>query len=560
MAKAQSAETGGDHHPPRRRLLLLLGVRAAVVTALLGSTLFFALRDDRPGLASTQWIVFVLAGLVYLLSALYALWLRRPRGPLGLHLQIQTLFDVLLASVLVYISGGIESPFTFFYALPIITSAVFFNRRSAMVTAGLACLLLGGLYVLESQGLIPLDLEGRLHTPISAFKVVYLLAVNYAVFLLIAWLAGSLGEQLRRTGRELEQSEQEVEALVALNRDIVLSLRSGLVALDAAGRVSLLNPVAEEILGCAADAASGRPVEQVFPALAVLPAEQKAEAASEQAGLRRFELDHEGPDGRRVPVGLTFSPLTRADGSPVGTLLHMQDLTRFKAMEEQMKKGERLAALGGMAAALAHELRNPLASISGSVQMLAETAGAEGAEARLREIILREARRLDALLSDFLTYARPRPPRRASTALDELVAETVDLFEKRSGAPARVERHLESLRALVDPDQLRQVLLNLLLNAEQAAGEAAIAVELRPAPESGAGAAVEIAVRDQGPGVPDELRERVFEPFVSTKEQGTGLGLAIVAQIVEAHGGAMVLECPADGGSLFRIRLPQEDA
>jgi len=123
VAKAQPAETGGDHQPPRRRLLLLLGVRAAVVTALLGSTLFFALRDDRPGLASTQWIVFVLAGLVYLLSALYALWLRRPRGPLGLHLQIQTLFDVLLASVLVYISGGLESPFTFFYALPIITSA-----------------------------------------------------------------------------------------------------------------------------------------------------------------------------------------------------------------------------------------------------------------------------------------------------------------------------------------------------------------------------------------------------------------------------------------------------
>ncbi len=552
MQLAQQAEPPAEAEQ-RRRFVLLLAVRAAVITALLGSTLFFSLRSGPSGYSLTRVILYGLAGAVFALTVGYAVWLRLGRGRLGVHIQVQVVFDVLIASVLVYITGGLESPFTFFYALPIIQTAVFFPRRGALMTAGLSCLLLGGLYVLESQGLVPVDLEGRVRIGPSASKVVYLLAFNYAVFLVIAWLAGGLGEQLRQKGLELRQTEEEVEALVALNRDIVLSLRSGLLALDPVHRVSVMNPVAEAILGCAAKQAVGQPVVDIFPALAGL--ESKEISSDSAIALLREEVEHARPDGTRVPVGLTLSPLTRADGLNAGTLVHMQDLTVLKALEVSMKRSERLAALGSMAAVLAHEIRNPLASISGSVQMLQDTVELPAAERKLMDIILRETGRLDVLLSDFLSYARPKEPRLARTDLADLVGETLQVFEQREQAlRPRIEPALDAVALRVDADQIRQVMFNLLNNADQALeGRGEIRVALRAED----GAAV-LEVSDDGPGVDPALRERIFEPFVSSKEQGTGLGLATVQQIVEAHGGSVALTCPETGGSTFTIRLPLE--
>lgn len=552
MQPAQQAEQLAEAEQ-RRRFVLLLVVRAAVITALLGSTLFFSLRAGPSGYSLTRIILYALAGAVFALTAGYAVWLRLRKGNLVFHIQVQVVFDVLIASVLVYITGGLESPFTFFYALPIVQTAVFFPRRGALMTAGLSCLLLGGLYVLESQGLVPVDLEGRVRIGPSASKVVYLLAFNYAVFLVIAWLAGGLGEQLRQKGLELQQTEEEVEALVALNRDIVLSLRSGLLALDPGHRVSVMNPVAEAILGCGAKQAIGRQVVEVFPALAGFEAR---EVSSDSAvALLREEVEHMRPNGVRVPVGLTLSPLTRADGENAGTLVHMQDLTTFKALEISMKRSERLAALGSMAAVLAHEIRNPLASISGAVQMLQDTAELLASERKLMDIILRETGRLDGLLSDFLSYARPKEPRLAWTDLEALVAETLQVFAQRDQAGhLRIGSELASVRARVDADQIRQVLFNLLNNAEQALeGSGEIRVVLRAQD----GLAV-LEVSDDGPGVDPQEQERVFEPFMSTKEQGTGLGLATVQQIIEAHGGRVELTCPQAGGSTFTIRLPVE--
>ncbi len=177
----------------RRRFVVMLAVRAAVVTALLGSTVFFTVRSGRPAIAPTQLILYGLAAAVFALTLGYAVWLRRSREPPGIHVQILVAFDVLAASLLVYITGGLESPFTFFYALPIVQTALFSPRRGAILTAGLSCLLLGALFVMESQGLLPVDLEGRVRIPPSTSKAVYLLAFNYLVFLAIGWLAGSLG-------------------------------------------------------------------------------------------------------------------------------------------------------------------------------------------------------------------------------------------------------------------------------------------------------------------------------------------------------------------------------
>ncbi len=227
-----------------------------------------------------------------------------------------------------------------------------------------------------------------------------------------------------------------------------------------------------------------------------------------------------------------------------------------------MKKAERMAALGGMAAVIAHEIRNPLASISGSVQMLGSAPGASEGDLRLMDIILRETGRLDSLLTDLLNFARPKEPKIVSTDLKQLVAETVEVFFRRDGGGRpEVTCDLQPVRASVDPDQIRQVLFNLLSNADQAVdGQGRVFINLRIEDDRQAGPRALVEVGDDGPGIPAGERERIFEPFYTTKGQGTGLGLATVGRIVEAHGGTIELRCPEEGGSWFAIRVPGVEA
>ena len=534
----------------RRRFILQLIFRGILVSALLGSTIFFNLKRGVSFGALTQLGLYGVVVAVYLMTAAYAVWLRFGRGKLDPHVQFQIVFDVLVATVLVYITGGVESPFTFFYALPIVNSAMFFPRRVTMLAAGMACLLLGALYVLENRGVLPVDLEGRAGTPPPMAKVVYLLSFNFAALGATAWLAGYLGEQLRRTHVELREIELDLEAMLALNRDIVRSLRSGLMALDVDGRVSLLNPVAEDIIGCTQNDAIGHPGENVFPSLAMV---DLVDRASKPRTFPRLEVEHQRAESARpVPVGLTLSPLNHPDGSAAGTLIHMLDLTEVKDMQSSMKRSERLAAVGKMAAAIAHEIRNPLTAISGSVQMLQPPDGQDSPDRRLMDIIMRETNRLDQLLKDFLAYARPKEPRLASCDLGALCEEVLDVFRLGEGmGDLRLTSDLLQLTAVVDSDQIRQVFWNLLSNAADASGPRGhIRVALRQDTDR-----VVLEVTDDGPGASPHVREHMFDPFFTTKEKGTGLGLATVGQIVEAHGGSIRVDCPAEGGCRFSVRL-----
>ncbi len=536
----------------RRRFVLILYARAAVVTALLGSTLFFSLGGDRPAIGMTQLLLFVVALVVYAMTAGYLIWLRRARMDTSQHVQVQIIFDVLVATVLVYVTGSVESPFTFFYALPVINTAVFYPRRGTFLTAGLCCLFLSALFILENQGILPLALEGRVGQPPSAGRVAYLLALNYAMFFAIAWLSGYLAEQLRKTGRELQRTESDLERLEVLNRDIVLSMRSGLMAVDRRGSISLLNPVAEQILASRAERALGRPVTEVFPAVAPLLDKMQAEGLAE---LHREEVQHQNDEaGTAIPVGLTLSTLKTPGREKAGILVHMVDLTEQRQMEALVKRAERMAALGAMAAGIAHEVRNPLASISGAVQMLGAGGGAGSEERRLMEIVKRETERLNLLISDFLHYARPREPQPRACSLKDLVAETVSVFLRSADeGGGGVDCDLDDVEAVVDPDQIRQVLWNLLCNAAQAV-DGAGQVRVRLGIEEEGTAVIEVA--DDGPGVPAELRVKIFEPFFTTRGEGSGLGLATVSRIVEAHEGTIRLECPEEGGSRFIVRLP----
>lgn len=544
MKAGDASPPASDRQEKRRRFHALLLSRLAIFTALGLSNLFFGIwrggLTDRPSL-----VLYALVALVYLGTAASWLWLRLGGQALEGHLQGQIVLDVLFGSVLVFLTGGVESPFCFFLALPIIITAVFFSRGRTFLTAVLSCLALTALFVLESRGVIRPIWE-RQFQPLSPTRVAYLLVLNFLVYFAVAALAGTLGEQLRRTGRTLQRTRLDLERLRALHGDIVNSLLSGLLVVDSEGRVSALNPVAAEILETGDSAAVGRPAVEIFPELALVVDWQRP------GQVIRTELLHRTSRGE-TPVGLTLSPLKSSGDQAAGILIHMQDLTERRLMEASVKQAEKMAALGQMAAAMAHEIRNPLASLSGAVQML-RGGSSDPAEQRLMEIVLRETRRLDRLLSDFLAFAQPRPPKFGPCRLDALAEETVAVFGGNLQQGLELKLEMQPVEILADADQLRQVLWNLLTNAAEAmSGRGRILVRVHPEGANGATAVLE--VQDSAPPIAAEIRERIFEPFFTTKEGGTGLGLAIVERVMRAHSGRVELES-GEQGNRFSLFIP----
>jgi two-component system sensor histidine kinase PilS (NtrC family) len=361
-----------------------------------------------------------------------------------------------------------------------------------------------------------------------------------------AVLASYLADALRRAGEQLAQREGDLAAITALHESIVQSVTSGLVTLDLHGRVTFLNHAGEQMLGLSA---------------------RELKAAADVGWLSSFgkdtargETDYVVPDGQRLRLGYSSFRLLGREGEAVGTAVIFQDLTQLRAMEERVARSERLADLGRLAAGLAHELRNPLASMMGAQELLAQAPGLDDENRRLMEIALRESSRLEQLVTRFLEFARPAPPRRTPCDLGALTEETLEAF-RNDPAAARIdlERNLARARTEADPDQIRQVLWNLLLNAAQAAGD----------PDHGRPGHVRVAcgedgegaflvVDDDGPGIPPEHRERIFLPFFTTKPLGTGLGLANVHQLVDAHGGTISLETSPAGGARFWVWFPAE--
>jgi two-component system sensor histidine kinase PilS (NtrC family) len=348
---------------------------------------------------------------------------------------------------------------------------------------------------------------------------------------------------LRSTRERLNLREHDYLALERLHESIVRSVSSGIVTADRFGRTTYLNRAAEEILGFGLAQAQGEPIERRLPALA---GRLRAE---------RFEADHLTAQGERRRLGFAVAPLYDRDGKNQGHVVAVEDLTSVRAMEETLKRSEKLAVVGALAAGLAHELRNPLASMSGSIQLLQDGQALGDEERHLMSIVLREADRLNGLVRDFLQFARPAPNQLERLDLREVVSHTATLFRND---PVRKSVELaealpEELPVVADAGQLGQVLWNLLTNAAEALPDGG-RVQLRGRVE---GERVVLEVEDDGPGIaPDDL-PHIFEPFYTTKAGGTGLGLAIVYSIVEGHHGEVAVESAEGKGTRFRLRLPR---
>jgi two-component system sensor histidine kinase PilS (NtrC family) len=536
---------------------------ARLALALLSLLIALAV-DTSVDLGIEDWRgLYGTVALAFVATALYGMALPRVRRR-GRFAAMNVVTDIGIVSALVYVSGNADTVFAFLYLLVAVYGALLFDRRGALAVAGLVSVAYGGVLVAGRWlGPVPDSAAALPRAMMIGAWIIHSLAAVAA-----AGLASVLSAELRRTGEALRQRTHDLDRLWKLHRHTVESLMSGLLTTDPTGSITSFNPEAERITGLRAHEALGRDVEEVLPGI-------RAEAIHRSGGQRRSRVRISYRSSRGGSwLGVAAYVLRDDESRPSGHVVIFQDVSEVVEMERDLRRSERLAAVGELSASMAHEIRNPLAAISGSIQILQREGEAwRGGEPsrRLMDIVLRETDRLNRLLTEFLEYARPGPLRRESLLLEEAVAEVLAVFDASRPEASTVSVAIEpGLRLCADPALLRQLLWNLLLNAAQAMPEGGrIGVEghCSRAPqegpgggrnEEGEGSWVELGVSDAGPGIPTETLDRIFDPFFTTKPGGTGLGLATVHRIVEEHGGSIRVQSAAGKGTSFHVRLPRD--
>jgi two-component system, NtrC family, sensor histidine kinase PilS len=540
----------------RRRVTYLMFFRVVLMTLVLGATSVLYWLSDVDLASPGAFVLYAIIAATYLATIVYAVLLRRGAATNRL-VYGQLVGDLVVASILIHATGGAQSAYTFFLPLTIIGAATVLPRNGALTIAIAAAILFAGIALLGWNGALPAFSGQRIRPhDLTAIELSRALGLNLAAIVGVSLLAINLSTQLQVASANLASQQSAAADLLTLHGDIVRCLSSGLVTVDGQGRVSTINEVACEILGLRPEQVTGVRLEEVLPGISALTA-----GLGSAESLQRGELAVPRGDGALV-LGVSISPLNSASGQFLGRVINFQDLTDLREMEHHIKRAERLAVVGGMAAGVAHEIRNPLASISGSIELLRSMPQTDPDSSALMGIVTREIDRLNGLLTELLDYTNPRSSKMTPCNLSQLIRDTVQVFAQDPEL-GKVELRVDDasgpdgVEIAADPAKLRQVLWNLLRNGAESAGRGGghVRVELRPG-----GDTVELAVIDDGPGVAPEHRERIFDPFFTTKTKGHGLGLAMVQNIVVEHGGLVRLDSRPGEGARFTVQLPYTQA
>ncbi len=535
--------------PVRRRLVVLMIVRLIISTILLGSAVLIQL-DSSSGFPLGS--LYALVGVTFGLSAVYAATLPLAERWRWL-IDAQLAGDALVVTAFIWITGGVVSYFSSLYVLPIIAASTLQLRRGAVMLSVFSTLLYTTMVLVQFTSLPGASPGVVLPSPQVAQ---YTVAINALGFLAVGLLSGSLSESVRRAGVELADASTEIENLQAFNQHIVDSLTMGIVTADRDGRVLTFNRVAEAITGRPVASAVGENVIDVLhlpPEFAV-----DLDGRARDPMNRRADYRYRTPDDRQIDIGLSATHLVTSAG-PEGLLFTFQDVTAFKKLERDARMQQRLAAVGEMAAGIAHEIRNPLASMSGSIQVLRKDLTLTAEQAQLMDIVLRESERLNQTIRSFLAYARPQRFGIARLDVRAVINDAAMLLRNSSEIHAahvvEVDLPPDPVWCEADEGQIRQIIWNLATNGLRAMPDGGC-LRLAARPDTGGRAGVVLTVQDDGVGIPEEELDAIFQPFRGAFAKGSGLGMAIVHRIVSDYNGEIRVTSGPGSGTAVEVLLP----
>jgi len=482
----------------------------------------------------------------YLLATLYLL-IQRAAPQNRWHAPLQIALDLGVITGIVYASGAQDSYFISLYLLAILMGSILFSRRATFLVAAFSFVLLGCITEITYYGIIP---QTAISTP-SPRALESWLGSNLFAFFAVAYLGSLLAQTIQTKGVELERKSEALKDLQAFNNDIIESMRGGLLTVDLEGRILLINRSGAEITGHGFGLLRGENVADVFPGFWPVEMDERGNPRA----LRK-EVEIRTPGGATRFLGISISPLRTGQNQASGFVFNFQDLTELKRLEHEVFTKERMAALGRLSAAIAHEIRQPLTAMTGALKELARFAPLEDDDKKLVQIVSRESQRLNQIITEFLDYSREKSYAFTDVDILSLIEETLVVIERNASASGkiRIERHFAQrpFRARADRDAMKQVFWNLCNNALRAMPDGGVlSVHAEAVPNS-----VRISIRDTGPGMEPGASARIFEPFQSGFPGGTGLGLAIVYQILQAHRGRIHVETGLGSGAEFIVDLP----
>lgn len=537
-----------------QRLKMLIACRIVILTVFF--MVAFFLGTITPTIYVTSGVLYSIYAVIvvmFLMSLIYTLLLRNAKYFL-LNIYFQLAADIILITFLVYVTGSIGSNYSLLYSLVIIYSAIFLGRRGALIVASVSGVAYGMIIDFEYFKIIPtLHGTGRDYTVDSSDALVRMI-VHMLSFYVLAFLASFVVEQEKKTRTLLEERESAFNQLDLLFRSIIESVDTGIMTTTFHGRIKTFNRAAEKITGFPLKSVENRQIQDVFPDFSVFFNYE------DQSSARRREVSIFDGKGAPVVLGCSVSPLKDRYGKQIGYIVIFQDLTEIKLMEEKLAKSKKLALIGEMAAGLAHEMRNPLASITGSIQLLGQHAKLDETDKRLMQIIMRGKEQLDHFVRDFLLLSRPVPEKREPVRLQAVVEEVLENIKMTNEWNYDIivsQSFTGTLEARANKEQVRQMIQNLILNALQAMeGAGHLKLEIHDAKLEDQKDYTVFTVADDGSGIDEKDLKNVFEPFFTNKEKGTGLGLAIVSRLVDGYGGKIKIESKVSVGTTVTVWLP----
>ena len=533
----------------KKQLHWMLFLRVVVLTILLGLNLLLQSAEKHIIIPPFQHVAIFVAG-VYLFTICSSLFLKFIRR-YTTFAYAQILIDVLLISVLLYFSGGSQSIFTILYFFPIITGSIILFRRGGLAPAAASTLCYGVILLLEYTGHHPVYFEEFWYMPLGDIRsVLNVFSVHGFTFFIAAILSSLLSERLRRTEKALVSTSLKFDQLSVLYKQIFDDIPSGVITVLNSREIISFNPASEKISGYTAGEIVGRDVTEIFSDLKL-----------DGENRHRSEVELIKKDGKKIPVGYSFAKLNMPGSSDDHQVMTLQDLSETKSMEKLVLQAEKMATIGGMAAGIAHELRNPLAAISGAAQVLDACGDIQTSNQGLMNIITRECSRLQGSITDFLQFSKPSSPEKEWVPLLPLVNEVIHLLEHTHDWPDKCKAIAdipEKMDCWADAQQIHRLLMNLLHNScvavKNKEGEIRI-IARETVAENGEERTV-ITIIDNGIGISDLIVDQIFEPFFTTRENGTGLGLSIVKQLVDTHDGSVTISSRENEGTTVEVSLP----